>query len=775
MEILASTQIQIVISDQRMPNKTGIEFLAEVAELYPDTVRILLTAYSEAEVIIDAINRGQVYQYITKPFETKNLKNILDKAAQNWRLKRENELLITQLQKKNEELIHSNNELLTSSKETEESKNQTKYILQTAMDGYWLTDMEGKFIEVNDAYCSMSGYTEVELLTMHISDVEVIENKEDVELHIKNIIDKGSDRFVSKHRRKDGSVYDVEISTVFQTEYKKAFVVFVRDITEEKKAEKALLESEEDYRNLIEFSPVAMAIIHDWKTMYFNPAAVQLFGAKTESEILGKHINEFIHPDYCELAVENARALAENGYIKIQEQKYLKYDGTVLDVETQAKSIRFNDGHATLVVINDITERKLAEMELANSKERLQNALEVSNQSRTTLLSVLEDQLKAKETLRESEEKLSTLFNSMTELVVMHELVFDEKGNAIDYRILDCNKTFTSITGIQKENAVGRLATEVYGTETAPYLQEYANVALNGTTIEFNTYYPPLDKYFLISAVPTENNKFSTISTDITSNEQIHEIIREKNKELENYIYVASHDLRSPLVNIQGFSKRLQKQTTELTKLVAELHANAELAAEYKKLTTDDIPKSLSFILNNVSKMDTLINGLLQVSRTGRVVMSPAILEMNKLFKSILTIFDYQLKEMEANVVLHELDDCFGDTNQLNQLFSNIIGNALKYSDKNRILTLEISSQTKYNKVIYSIKDNGIGINNRHLQKIWDVFYRVDASAPEAGEGLGLSLAKRIVDKHKGKIWADSVEGEGSTFYVELHKNKFEE
>ena len=143
MEILASTQIQIVISDQRMPNKTGIEFFAEVAQLYPYTVRILLTAYSEAEVIIDAINRGQVYQYITKPFETKNLKNILDKAAQNWRLKRENELLITQLQKKNEELIHSNNELLTSSKETEESKNQTKYILQTAMDGYWLTDMDG--------------------------------------------------------------------------------------------------------------------------------------------------------------------------------------------------------------------------------------------------------------------------------------------------------------------------------------------------------------------------------------------------------------------------------------------------------------------------------------------------------------------------------------------------------------------------------------------------------------------------------------------------------
>jgi PAS domain S-box-containing protein len=775
MEILATTEIQIVISDQRMPKKTGIELLAEVALLYPDTIRILLTAYSEAEVIIDAINQGQVYQYITKPFETKNLKNILDKAAQNWRLKSENQLLVTQLQKKNEKLIQANEELLTSSKETEESKNQIKYILQTAMDGYWMTDMDGKFIEVNDAYCKMSGYAETELLNMHISDVEVIENKDETEYHIKKIIEFGSDRFESKHKRKDGSVYDVEISTVYQTEYINAFVVFIRDITEEKKAEKALLKSEEDYRNLIEFSPVPMAIIHDWKTMYFNPAAIQLFGAITESEILGKHINEFIHPDYRELAVENSKLLAEKGFVPMQEQKYLKLNGSVLDVETQAKSIRYNDLPATLVVINDISERKKAEKELADSKERLQKALEVSNQSRTTLLSVLEDQLRAKETLRESEEKLSTLFNSMTEMVVMHELVFDENGDAIDYRILDCNKTFTSITGIQKESAVGRLATEVYGIETAPYLQEYANVALNGTNLEFNTYYPPLDKYFLISVVSSEKNKFSTISTDITSNEQIHEIIKEKNKELENYIYVASHDLRSPLVNIQGFSKRLQKQTAELTKLMAEMNANAELAAEYKRLTTDDIPKSLSFILNNVSKMDTLINGLLQVSRTGRVVMSPTILEMNKLFKSILTIFDYQLKEMEANVVLHELDDCYGDTNQLNQLFSNIIGNALKYSDKNRKLTLEISSHTKYNKVTYSIKDNGIGINNRHLQKIWDVFYRVDASAPEAGEGLGLSLAKRIVDKHKGKIWAESVEGEGSTFFVELHKNKFEE
>ncbi|MFZ4726280.1 MAG: PAS domain S-box protein, partial [Paludibacter sp.] len=146
----------------------------------------------------------------------------------------------------------------------------------------------------------------------------------------------------------------------------------------------------------------------------------------------------------------------------------------------------------------------------------------------------------AEQALKESEEKLSTLFSSMTEMVVMHQMIYNENGEAINYLITDCNKAFTDITGIRKEDAVGRLSTEVYRIETAPYLKEYANVCATGKSFDFNTYFAPMEKYFLISAVSIGNNRFSTISTDITTNEQIHEIIKEKNKELENYIYVAS-------------------------------------------------------------------------------------------------------------------------------------------------------------------------------------------------------------------------------------------
>lgn len=1033
LEILASTEIQIVISDQRMPNKTGIEFFAEVAQLYPDTVRILLTAYSEAEIIIDAINRGQVYQYITKPFETKNLKNILDKAAQNWRLKRENKLLITQLQKKNveyevinDELRHTNDELYRSNKETEDSKNQIKYILQTAMDGFWMTDMNGYFINVNDAYCSMSGYTETELLTMHISDVEVNENKEDVELHIKNIIENGSDRFVSKHRRKDGRAYDVEISAIYQTEYKKAFVVFVRDITEQKKAEKALLESETQFRNLANSSSTLIWTSGTDKLCnYFNETWLKFTGRTLEQE-MGNGWAEGVHPDdfdrclatyisafnkqeafemeYRLLHVsgeykwildmgtpnfnsnnefigyigncydinerkETAKALeesenrlstifkndptgifivhektqiiydlndtalkifglqkeeiigkecrkffcqAENGFCPIcelgqsldqSERVLFKPDGTkvpilksvapiimngenyllesfidisdlkkgekllaeserrfrellstvemisvILDIEgnivycnnhllkltdwkkeeilgknwfstflsseiiedvsavfheaiinrniltNYENTILTKNGTEILVSWNntalydengelisiaslgvDITKRKMAEMELADSKKRLQQALEVSNQSRITLLSVLEDQLRAKETLRESEEKLSTLFNSMTEMVVMHELVFNEKGEAINYRILDCNKTFSSVTGIEKENAIGRLATEVYEIETAPYLQEYANVALNGTTFEFNTFYPPLDKYFLISVVSSEKNKFSTISTDITSNEQIHEIIKEKNKELENYLYVASHDLRSPLVNIQGFSQRLIKQTSEVNQLLNTNNFELINKPAIEKISNVDIPKSIDFILSNITKMDTLINGLLQVSRTGRIAMSITEIDMKTIFTTVLNSLNFELTEVNAKVLIGEIDNCYGDENQLFQVFSNLVGNALKYRNKDKTLTIELNSEVRFNKVVYSVKDNGIGINERHINKIWDIFYRVNASELESGEGLGLSLVKKIVEKHGGKVWVQSEPDVGSTFFVELSKTEFKD
>lgn len=148
---------------------------------------------------------------------------------------------------------------------------------------------------------------------------------------------------------------------------------------EQTELNKTLKESAEEYRNLIEFSPVAMVIVHDWKTIYFNPAAVLLFGANSQEELLGKHIFDFVHPDYHALAIENSKILAEKGFVSMQEQKYIKLDGSILDVETQAKSIRFNNNTATLVMMSDITERKKAEKALEESERLFRKLFEESS------------------------------------------------------------------------------------------------------------------------------------------------------------------------------------------------------------------------------------------------------------------------------------------------------------------------------------------------------------------------------------------------------------
>lgn len=382
---------------------------------------------------------------------------------------------------------------------------------------------------------------------------------------------------------------------------------------------------------------------------------------------------------------------------------------------------------------------------------------------------------KAEDNLRESEEKLTTLFASMTEMLVLHELVFDEHGKPINSRIIDCNDVFTQITGIKKEDAIGRIATEVYGVEGAPYFDIYSKVAISGKSYSFNVYYEPMDKYFMTSVVSPRKNRFATITRDITEIQQKQEELNSKNKELENFIYVTSHDLRSPLVNIQGFSQRMTNQTIELDNLIRDCEFNIEKKINIEKIMRDDIPKSLSFITSNVYKMDALIKGLLQISRTGRMALVVQQIDMNQLLKTIVANYSFQLTELKADVSIKNLTNCYGDENLLNQLFSNLIGNAIKYRDPNRKLVIEISSHKHFKKVIYNVKDTGIGISSKNIEKIWNVFYRVNTSTPEPGDGLGLSLAKTIAEKNKGKIWAESEEGKGSTFYVELHRDKFTE
>jgi two-component system, chemotaxis family, sensor kinase Cph1 len=174
--------------------------------------------------------------------------------------------------------------------------------------------------------------------------------------------------------------------------------------------------------------------------------------------------------------------------------------------------------------------------------------------------------------------------------------------------------------------------------------------------------------------------QYVSIRTDITQRKKAEEDLAEKNKELETIVYVASHDLRSPLVNIQGFSKELQRACQDVRGAL-KIDENPSLSRELKVQLNEDIPEALEFIRNGVTKMDTLLAGLLRFSRLGRAALQIQKLDMDDMLKSIVKSMEFELREKNVAVKTGKLPSCFGDSVQINQVFSNLLSNAIKFLD----------------------------------------------------------------------------------------------
>lgn len=241
-----------------------------------------------------------------------------------------------------------------------------------------------------------------------------------------------------------------------------------------------------------------------------------------------------------------------------------------------------------------------------------------------------------------------------------------------------------------------------------------------------------------------------------------------KNEEMESMIYIASHDLRSPLVNIQGFSKRLENAADTIRQRLMEKDVEESVRASLAKMLEDRIPSSLDFIKSSSRKMDTLINGLLRLSRAGRAQLNILTLDMNAMAKEIVATLAIQTQEIGAVVTVDDLPPCRGDAPQINQVFTNLIDNAIKYRDPSRPLTVHVSGRRERDLAIFEVADNGLGIPREHQDKVWDLFHRLDPKGPVEGEGLGLTLARRIMDRNRGSIRLESQPGVGTRFYIEL-------
>jgi signal transduction histidine kinase len=242
--------------------------------------------------------------------------------------------------------------------------------------------------------------------------------------------------------------------------------------------------------------------------------------------------------------------------------------------------------------------------------------------------------------------------------------------------------------------------------------------------------------------------------------------LAQQSSENESFVFSVSHDLRAPLVNLQGFSHELSLTTTSLEELLRDPAVPEDIRRRGLELTEQEMQESIGFIRNAVKHLGNIIDGLLRLSRVGRIEYASQVVDTNAVVAEILASLHSTIVQSRATVTVADLPTVRGDRNAVAQIFANIIGNALKNLDEHRPGRVEISASTDQVPA-FAITDNGVGIAEEYQRKIFRVFQHVHDSRTR-GEGMGLAIVRRIVERHGGRIWFESKAGVGTTFFFTL-------
>lgn len=254
---------------------------------------------------------------------------------------------------------------------------------------------------------------------------------------------------------------------------------------------------------------------------------------------------------------------------------------------------------------------------------------------------------------------------------------------------------------------------------------------------------------------------------------QVNEDLRQQTQDNEMFIYSVSHDLRSPLVNLQGFGRELKYACNMLRAAVQSAHLSDEERKQFCEIIDGDISESLRFLETAVLRSSNIIDALLRLSRAGRVEYRIQETEIDPIVRRVIDALQSSIREKGAQVrILQPLPPAMADAAAIEQVFGNLLSNALKYLDPERPGEIEVGVLPAEQRdasmaVTYFVKDNGLGIPAAYMSKMFVAFQRLHASVAP-GEGIGLALVRRIVERHGGRVWVESTEGQGATFFLAL-------
>lgn len=240
--------------------------------------------------------------------------------------------------------------------------------------------------------------------------------------------------------------------------------------------------------------------------------------------------------------------------------------------------------------------------------------------------------------------------------------------------------------------------------------------------------------------------------------------LTKKSEEVEAFVYIVSHDLRAPLVNLQGFSSELERSCRALEQALRALPLPGEVQQSVYGIIETDVAAALRFIGASTDKFQRLIDALLALSRQGREPYVEAPVDVQDLVAKTLDSLRQTIEKSGAHVEVGPLPKARGDVTALGQVLSNLIGNALSYLEPERPGLIEVGGEQRGVMACYWVKDNGAGIPPSALKRVFQVFQRFHPGRAQ-GEGMGLAIVKRVVERHGGAVRVESVEGVGTTFH----------
>jgi len=510
------------------------------------------------------------------------------------------------------------------------------------------------------------------------------------------------------------------------------------------------------------------------KKLIWSPEMYRIFGVSEIEENLDQIFLEAILPDDLLMLGSFNEPFKKNERPEFIEYRIIRNDGAIRFIRAGGDFIFENrDLESKVGVLQDVSEQKQAEIEILYGKQRFENIFNAApvciwEEDNSEVLQAIYEVINEEQGLNQYLDKNPKFIYEALEKII----------------VIDVNEAAIKMFEAGNKEYFLKNFNRIYIPESLEAIKKILNYFYKGrghfqTEIPFKTFKGKwIDAIIKLSSFESNKlkNRILVSVTDITTikkldkeKEILLKEITQKNTELEQIVYVSSHDLRSPLVNIQGFSSELELSLDEINYLLDNLEEN-DYKIKIKKIMKEDILSSLGFIGSSAMKMDGLLKGLLRLSRLGRAAIKIETLDMNQMIKKITEAMQFQIQKKNVKIKIENLPECLGDQVLINQLFSNLIDNAVKYSSDLKESYVKVYSVPDNNNFVYCIEDNGIGINPNHKEKIFEIFHRLNPDSSVTGEGLGLSIVRRIVQKLNGNIWLESELNSGCKFYVSFPK-----